>query len=254
MNKTVVVIPDLQVPLHDPYAVAAVAQFIEDYKPDELYCVGDEADQFEISRWDKGTALEYGGTYQENLDLTHDVMADFQAAAGGVPFHVMRSNHGETRIKSYLKKWAPALDSVRELQYEKLLRYKEIGVTYHKQMWSFAPGWLLAHGDEGSLIHTPGGTAMGLAKRTGHSIVCGHTHKAGLQHQHSGYAGRITQPLYGLEVGHMMEMTKASYLPAGYGNWQQAFGLLHIIDKQVFPQLVLIQNNSFVVEGQHYSW
>ena len=252
--KTAVVIPDLQVPLHDVGAVAAVQAFVADFQPDELYCVGDEADQFEISRWDKGTALEYGGTYQANLDMTHDVMKGFREAAPNAPFHVMRSNHGETRIRSYLKKWAPALDSVRELQYERLLRYADLDIDYHKRMWSFAPGWLLAHGDEGSLVHTPGGTAQALAKRTGHSIVCGHTHKAGIQHSHQGFGGKITHPSWAIECGHLMDMAKASYLPAGHGNWQQAFAILHIDGGRVHPQLVLIHDGSFVVEGQEYYW
>lgn len=252
--KRVVVIPDLQIPLHDVKAVEALRVFIHDWQPDELYCVGDEADQFEISRFDKGTALEYAGSYQKNLDLTHEVMKNFQEAAGGVPFHVSRSNHGITRIKSYLRKWAPALDSIRELEYERLLRYDEIGVTHHRQMYEFAKGWLLAHGDEGNMIQTAGGTAMALAKRTGKSVICGHTHKAGSQHFHQGYGGKITQPLHGYEIGHMMEMSKAKYLPAGYGNWQQAFAILHIDKNTVHPQLVMIHNKSFIVEGQHYSW
>jgi len=93
-----------------------------------------------------------------------------------------------------------------------------------------------------------------LRKRIGKSVVCGHTHKAGQQHSHQGYGGRITQPLQAMEVGHLMDMAKAKYLPAGHGNWQQAFGILHIDKNTVHPQLVQIQNKSFVVEGQHYSW
>lgn len=254
MSKNVIVLPDMQIPLCDWKAIGAVQQFVSDYQPDELYCVGDEADQFEISRWDKGTALEYAGTYQKNLDATHDVMAAFAAAANNVPFHVMRSNHGETRIKSYLKKWAPALDSLREVQYERLLRYDEIGITYHNRIWEFSKGWALAHGDEGSLIPTAGGTAMALAKRIGLSVVCGHTHRAGMQHSHQGYGGKVTAPLYGIETGHLMNMAKASYLPSGHGNWQQAFTILNIHKNVVHPQIVMIQNKSFIVDGTKYSW
>jgi len=98
--KRVVVLPDLQVPLHDPRAVAAVAEFVKDWAPDELYCVGDEADQFEISRWDKGTATEYAGSYQKNLDMTHNVLAGFQEAAGDVPFpcNALQSRHYTNQV------------------------------------------------------------------------------------------------------------------------------------------------------------
>ena len=252
--KKVVVLSDMQIPLHDARAITAVEQFVKDFQPDELYCVGDEADQFEISRWDKGTAKEYAGTYQKNIDKTTEIMARFKEAVGDKPFHVMRSNHGETRINSYLKKWAPALDSLRELKYERLLGYDKLEITYHNRIWQFAPGWALAHGDEGSAVQTSGGTAMALAKRTGLSIVCGHTHKAGIQHHHQGYSGRITQSLYGVEVGHLMDMAKASYLPSGYGNWQQAFAALYIRKGNITPVVVPINGRSFTVEGKLYKW
>lgn len=252
--KRVIVLSDMQVPLHDARAITEVLKFTKDWEPDELYCVGDEADQFEISRWDKGTALEYAGTYQKNLDKTHEVMARFREAVGDKPIHVMRSNHGETRVSSYLKKYAPALGSLRDLKYERLLRYDDINVTYHNRIWQFAPGWALAHGDEGSQVQTPGGTALNLAKKIGLSVVSGHTHKAGIQHHHQGYAGKITRALYGVEVGHLMDMAKASYLPAGHGNWQQAFCILYIRKGNVTPVVVPINGRSFTVEGKLYKW
>lgn len=252
--KRVIVLSDMQVPLHDARAITEVVKFAKDWQPDELYCVGDEADQFEISRWDKGTALEYAGTYQKNLDRTHEIMARFREVLGDKPMHVMRSNHGETRVTSYLKKYAPALGSLRDLQYEKLLGYDKINVTYHNRIWQFAPGWALAHGDEGSAIQTPGGTALNLAKRIGLSVVCGHTHKAGIQHHHQGYGGKITKPLYGIEVGHLMDMAKASYLPSGHGNWQQAFAILYIRKGNVTPVIIPINGRSFTVEGELYKW
>ena len=252
--KRVIVIPDLQIPLHDAKTVNNFINFIEDYQPDELYCVGDEFDAFEISRWDKGTSKELGGTYQKNIDATYAIMARFRAALGyGKPFHVMRSNHGETRVRSYLKT-APALESLRALDYATLMGYPELKITYHNQIWEFAPGWGLAHGDEGGMSQQAGGTAMRLAQKTGLSMVTGHTHKAGLQHAHRGYNGQLTQRLYGMEVGHMMDMSKATYLPANAGNWQQAFGVLYIDRNKVTPNLIQINNRSFIVEGTKYSW
>lgn len=252
--KRVIVIPDLQIPLHDVKVVNHFIKFVEEYQPDELYCVGDEFDAFEISRWDRGTAKEFGGTFQKNIDKTYDVMARFREAIGPKkPFHVMRSNHGQTRLRSYLRS-APALSTLRVLNYADLMGYKGLNITYHDRIWEFAKGWGLAHGDEGSLINTAGGTALALAKKTGLSMVTGHTHRAGLQHSHTGYNGKLTQRLYGCEVGHMMNLELANYLPAGAGNWQQAFGLLYIDRDKVTPNIITIQNNEFIVEGSKYSW
>lgn len=251
--KTVVVLSDIQAPSHDARAVTAVTEFVKNFQPDELYCVGDEADSPEPSRWNKGRAEEYSKTLQSGLDKTSSIMENFKNALGDKPFHTMRSNHGD-RIKNYITKYAPALDGLRALEYETLLGYDKFDITYHDRLWSFAPGWALAHGDEGNLSPTSGGTAISLAKRIGLSVVCGHTHRQGIQHNHVGYNGKINQRLFGVEVGHMMDLNKATYLSTGAANWQQGFGILYIRRGNVTPITVPIIGRSFTVEGQTYSW
>jgi predicted phosphodiesterase len=187
--KRIVVLSDMQIPYHDRKAVAAVQQFVKEYQPEELFCVGDEADSPEPSRWNKGTAGEYAGTLQKGLDETMNIMKTFKEAIGDNPFHVMRSNHGD-RISHYVNKYAPALASIRSLEYTSLLGYRENGITFHNRLYNFAPGWAMAHGDEGSLSRNAGGTALSLARKSGVSIVCGHTHRAGIQHENTGYNGK----------------------------------------------------------------
>jgi hypothetical protein len=99
----------------------------------------------------------------------------------------------------------------------------------------------MAHGDEGKLSQTPGSTALSLAKRLGKSVVCGHTHRVGLQHETVGFYGK-TSTLFGLEVGHMMDIKQADYLSAGTANWQQGIGILVENNKKVVPYAVPIIN------------
>lgn len=251
--KRVVVLSDIQAPSHDARAITALQDFVYDFEPDELYCVGDEADSPEPSRWNKGRAGEYAKTLQSGLDKTSDIMEGFKDVLGDKPFHTMRSNHGD-RIDHYISKYAPALASLRALEYEELLRYRELDITYHNKIWQFAPGWALAHGDEGSLLQTSGGTALNLARRIGLSVVCGHTHRQGIQHYHVGYNGRISSRLFGVEVGHLMDLNKADYLSTGAANWQQGFAILYIRRSNVTPVTVPIIGRSFTVEGKTYAW
>lgn len=251
--KTVVVLSDIQSPSHDARAITAVTQFVKDFQPDELYCVGDEADSPEPSRWNKGRAAEYSRTLQSGLDKTSMIMENFKNALGDKPFHTMRSNHGD-RINNYITKYAPALDGLRALEYEALLGYDRLDITYHDRIWSFAPGWALAHGDEGNLIQTSGGTALSLAKRIGLSVICGHTHRQGFQHFNEGLNGRVSRRLFGIEVGHLMDLSKADYLATGSANWQQGFGVLYIRRSSVTAVTVPIVGRSFTVEGKVYSW
>jgi predicted phosphodiesterase len=249
--KRVVVLSDIQAPEEDKRLVTAVQRFVAEYEPDEIYCVGDEADMPEPSRWNKGMAGEYSGTFQKGLDRTNEIMGGFREALGDKPFHLMRSNHGD-RIRNYIEKYAPAFNSLRDLQYERILGYDELEIKYHDRIWEFAKGWGLAHGDEGSLISTPGGTALSLAKRTGLSIVCGHTHRAGIQHYHTSVNGKTSSRIFGVEVGNMMDMKKAKYLKFGGANWQQGFGLLYIDKGIVTPHVINVVGNKFIVEGQLY--
>ena len=241
MAKTVVVLSDLQIPYHDKRSVQAAIDFVRYYKPDELWCVGDELDAPEPSRWNKGMAGEYADTLQEGIDKTNEIMAAFRAALGkSKKFYIQRSNHTD-RIDTYMRKYAPAFSSLKSLEIETLLGYDKLGVTYLHRMHELLPGWVMAHGDEGALNRAPGATALNLAKSLGKSVVCGHTHRVGLQHETRGFYGN-TQTLFGLEVGHMMDIKQAHYLTSGNANWQQGIGILVESKGKVTPHAVSIIN------------
>lgn len=248
--KSIVVIPDLQVPYHDQRSVNAMLTFVATFRPSELACVGDEIDSPQPSRWTKGMAGEYEPTLQRDIDTTHGIMRDFRAALGPMPFHVSRSNHGD-RVETYVKRYAPALSSLPILKIDSLLRYEELDITYHRQPYELAPGWLLMHGDEGRLSQIPGVTALGLAKKAGKSVVCGHTHRAGLIHWTEGVPGK-TRSRWGMEVGHGMDTKKASYLKLA-GDWHQALGLLTVDGNHVVPELVPIVNGRIYYGGKRYA-
>lgn len=249
--KRIVVLPDIQAPLHDKRLVQNLISFVADYQPDELWNVGDEADVTQPARWSRGTAEEYSGQLQADLDISAKVMSDFRDALGDKPYHVAGSNHLE-RLENYVRQYAPAFSSLRELRIEALMGYDRIGVDYHRKPYEGAPGWLLVHGHQGRLSNVAGMTALNFAKDTGYSVVCGHTHRAGLVHHTVGVNGKLTS-LWGLEVGNAMQISKASYLKRGAANWAQAIGLLYVDGRRVTPALVPVRaDGSFVVEGKTY--
>ena len=242
--KAIVCISDLQVPYHDKRAVDNVATFIRAFKPDTVVSVGDEMDFQTISRWSQGTPLEYERTIARDRDATVQVQEALKVD------HVIRSNHTDRLFNTVMMR-APGLLSLPELELSNFLRFPELGIKYHRRPYELAPGWLLMHGDEGNLSQNGGTTALNLAKRTGRSVVCGHTHRMGLVHHTEAYSGVPTRTLWGMEVGNLMDMKKASYLKAGYGNWQQGFGILWVDGRTVTPQLVPIgKDGTFSVAGK----
>jgi len=244
--RRVVVLSDLQIPYHDPVALKKVISFIKWYRPNELWCVGDELDAPEPSRWNKGMAGEYAPTLQDSIDQTYNIMADFRDALGrSKPFIIQRSNHTD-RIQTYIRKYAPAFGSLESLKIEELLGYSSLGIQYLHRFKELLPGWVMAHGDEGRSVQVPGSTAMSLAKKLGKSVVCGHTHKLGLQHETTGLYGK-NRTVYGLEVGHLMDMRQASYLTSGIANWQQGIGILVEKNRKVIPYAVPLTDGDILL-------
>lgn len=259
------VIPDLQVPYHDRRLTARFAEFISDFQPDGLLCVGDESDSPEPSRWNKGTAGEFSGTLEKGLRETYDVLHSFAKAMNRSgkpkPFLLSRSNHAD-RVQKYIARYAPALAQTSWNEYTTIMGYgckpllsgrdEPLPIQWHNGPVRFASGWVMMHGDEGNMIQSAGGTALSLARKVGESVICGHTHRAGIQHWATGHSGKINNTLIGMEVGHMMAMPQATYLKYGGANWQQAFGILRIRNKVVHPELVLVTKSRWTVEGRHY--
>lgn len=252
MFRDTVVLPDMQIPYHDRKYVKALQMFVKDYQPDALAHVGDHLDAPEPSRWNKGMAGEYAPTLQASINEAHDVLAGFRDALGDKPFHFKTGNHDE-RVETYIARYAPALGSIESLKIENLLGLNDLEIECHRNLYDIAPGWVLAHLHEGGLNRTPGGTAMGLARKIGKSVVGGHTHKVGLQHEATGYNGK-TKTLFGMEVGHAMSMKDAGYLKYGAANWVQGFGILRTDGKRTWPELVTVQERRFIVDGQVYAF
>lgn len=242
--KAIVLISDLQVPYHDKRAVDNVAKFIKAFKPDEVASVGDEMDFQTISRWAHGTPLEYERTIARDRDATVRVLEQLKVD------HVIRSNHTDRLFNTVMMR-APGLISLPELELENFLRFPDLGITYHKKPYQLAPGWLLMHGDEGNISQNGGQTALNLAKKTGMSVVCGHTHRMGLMHHSEGVAGVNTRTIWGMEVGNLMDAKKASYLKGGISNWQQGIGILWVDGKTVKPELIPIRKDgTFTAAGK----
>jgi hypothetical protein len=130
----------------------------------------------------------------------------------------------------------------------------ELGITFNKKISKVAPNTLMAHGDEYKMSQVAGQTALKLMEMTGHNVIIGHTHRQGIVYRSEGFAGH-SKPLFGMEVGHLMDMNQARYLrPLGAANWQLGFGEIEFENKHVRPSLIPMNSDgSFLVNGRLYS-
>lgn len=246
--KVQILISDLQVPYHDKRAVANVIEFIKWYKPDEVISVGDEMDMQTISKWSRGTALEHEGSIGNDRDEAVRILKALKIT------RMTRSNHTD-RLFNTIALRAPGLSNLPELTLRKFLRLDELGITYHEKPYEIAPNWILMHGDEGSMNQTGGQTALGLAKRSGKSVVCGHTHRMGLIPHAQSWGAGTTKAIWGMEVGNLMDYSKAKYIKGGLFNWQQGFGMLYTEGQSVTPVIIPIDKQGrFTVEGRGWGY
>lgn len=253
-SKTIVVMPDVQAPLHDAKLVGKFVEFLRDFQPDELAQVGDFTDSTAISRWVRGKRGEYANDLQYGFDVSMDILDDIRCVFDG-RFRIVRSNHDD-RLELYIEGCAPGL-ALRDLTFENQLRLDDFEVEFVRDgVVELVKGeWIMGHGDEGSLSPQAGKTAFGLAKnKFGVNVVCGHTHRAGITSESYGYNGKITRSLTGFEVGHFMDLEQADYLrkKGGAANWQQAFGILETIHGKTFAHPIQVHDGFFSFEGVLY--
>ena len=236
-------------PYHDQRVLDVACKFLASCDPtDHIIQIGDLLDAPEPSRWNKGAAGEYADTLQDSINTCRKVLAQISEAFPGTSKLIKMGNHDE-RVETYVRRYAPALSSLDALRFESLLGLEAAGWTLARRPVTIAPGWMAAHGHESSMSRYAGGTAIGLARRFGASVVCGHTHSAGLIAHSAGVNGKV-RTVYGLEVGNMMRMDQAQYLKYGGADWQQAFGILHQDGQTVIPELVHVKGGRFYAEGR----
>lgn len=242
--KLILIVADLQIPYHDKRYVKAVKNFITAVKPDEIGQIGDFLDEPQPSQWSKGRAGEYAKTLQADINEGKRILDE-------IHFDWIKFGNHDLRVEEYVRRYAPALEGLDVLRFDRLLGLEDYETRLERQPFTIAPGWVAAHGHEGSLSAISGRTAYSLAEQYNRSVVCGHTHRAGLVSATSGF-GKDLRVLSGFEVGHGMDVSKATYMKGKTANWQQAFGLLWVEGKLVKPELVPVVNGRFIVNGKEY--
>jgi hypothetical protein len=239
-------VPDLQIPFQDTVKVQALKNFIRSSKPDQVLQTGDLVDFESLGRWVRGRHGEFTADIKGQIDQAKRVIEDLRIE------HWSRGNH-EERLDKYVEERAPALLGFPGLTIEEAFDLENLGCTYHREMYEFFPGWILAHGDEGPLSGIAGQTALKLAKKIGKSVVCGHGHRAAIATETESFNFLPTRTLYGIEAGHAMDLKQAKYLRGTYANWQSAFVVIDTDGDLIHPQVVYMNGNGdFIFQGKSY--
>lgn len=252
MAERILVLPDTHFPQTDKRVWKAILAVVEETQPDEIVHIGDLMDYPQPSRWTRGTREEFeGSVYEDSRAAIKELIEPLRAVYSG-PIGVHEGNH-DARTRLYMEKYAPALADTDMFNFENLLRFSDYGIERLPDFYDVAPGWVTTHGHLGGirLNQNAGMTAGNAAKRLGKSVVMGHTHRAGISPSTTGYQGATTT-LTGVEVGHIMDPRKVTYLRGATGNWQQGIAELVIEGKHVTPNLIPVSAGKITINGRTY--
>jgi hypothetical protein len=168
----------LQYPYIKKSYVESLLDYINYVKPDKLLCVGDELDCQTISTYARGTALEFEGSLQKNINGLKSLLKEFRSAVGrNKPFIMQRSNH-TARIEKYIQNLSQHSQLLIAIKIENLLGYndKELNITYNRSLKEFTKGWLFGtRRRKSSLFSQAGATALEFAAmKTNKSVLLTH--------------------------------------------------------------------------------
>lgn len=252
-TRTIVVVPDTQIPFEAGKELRSVLRFIGDYQPDEIIHIGDLLDFPQPSRWNKDKRGEFeGSVYEDAAYCEKKFLRPLREVYDG-PVGIHEGNHDE-RPRVYLEAYSPALAGTKAFDFDVLCHFEDYNIKVLPVFNEFAPGWLSTHGHRGQihLNSIAGRTAFNGTKKFTKNIVMGHTHRLGASYETHGYDGKELARPTGIEVGNLMDMRRAQYLKGGTPNWQQGFAVLRITGRSVEWELVPIVKGQFRVEGVHY--
>lgn len=254
MIRTTLVVPDLQMPFHDPLALKKIVQVAETVQPDQIVQVGDLIDFPQVSRWTKGTVGEYTETLQEHIDQVRDeFFSPMRRVAPKATFLWKAGNHDQ-RIYDYVKKYGYPLKSLRALSMENLFELEKFDVEYVRDIRIISTHTKLLHGHENG-GYAPNISAWKNKYRLKHgsqfNYVFGHTHTPGLDSWAFGENGTVKNRWI-MNAGSIMDPHHATYLADGSPDWTMSFGFLRDDGKATYPDMIFMSNRKFYFEGERY--
>lgn len=185
-NKTVLIIPDLQQPFTHRYALPFLKAVANEYRPDEVVCVGDEADAAALSKYPKDPDGQSAG---DELRKARRALRSYYEIFPVVK--ICNSNHQQRLYKRAYEAGIP-----REL----IVGYRDY--LQAPEGWEWADNWIIdgvqyEHGDRAA------GISVGpkLVDANHRSTVFGHHHStAGL-----GYIRKGNRTLFWMNVGCLID-------------------------------------------------
>lgn len=240
-TKLYLVIPDLHVPHHDVSYVALISRVIKLVKPDGVVQLGDALDFWQVSRFDKNPMRKQ--TLMEDVEAYSKILDEWEDALPLTGEIIQLEGNHEDRLRRYIWQNAKELADGWVKTVPEMLNLKKRSI---KCSWHELANWrscklgdcILHHGH-----YYNAHVAVGNLTRYPMSLITGHTHRF----QFASNGDRFSASL-----GHGSNEHLTAHQPTPTG-WQQAFGILTIVNGKSHLHPVLVRDGECVVFGKRIS-
>jgi hypothetical protein len=239
----VIIVGDTHIPFEHKSTLATVEKFWDDFQPHIEIYNGDIFDFYTVSSFSTNPSRAFD--LQDEIDLARAFL-ERRAEKNPDARRILGEGNHEDRLRRWLWKRGPELQSLRALRIEELLGLDGMGfeqVNYRSKVDVL--GFRVEHGyrTSKSSAHRVN-VARLMAIDTGSSGLCGHSHGF----SHYGWADDRGSHSY-VEGGCLSQLT-LEYAP--FPHWVHAFtyGVVHANHLHIFP--VRLLPDGFRCEGEYY--
>ncbi len=243
--KTYLIVPDLHVPFHCVKIIKLVTKIIKEINPDGIVQLGDFADAFQISSYDKDP--ERVNTLADDIDDCNQILTEWSRhLKSGAMIHLLEGNH-EYRLSKYISRSARELHGLVP-DWPTLLKIKLRNETTNKKwVWHKYTKWNSCVIGDCTLMHgfyyNQHATTTNLNKYRCNTIS-GHTHRSSMILDGHHYA---------VSLGHGSDEMITAHQPTPTG-WEQCLGLLHVDSMgKTFVDVLRVRNGRTMLYGKAIS-
>lgn len=251
--KTVAVIGDYQIGLHDRDFIDRQCEILRDLKPDVLLSTGDELDFTSLGSWVQGLPAQYERTIHEERQVwVEEIAPQINEAVGPDCEKRMCDSNHLRRLPKAIEQFMPGARDMPELFVPNFMKLGEFGWHWDEMPYEFLPGCVYSHGDDWGVTSRAQAVKFRETVKTRQAnIVYGHSHQAALNTTALGY-GYEMETYWALNTGNGMKMREARYIRSTSPDWSRGIGIIHWDGESAHPELHLEIRGKIYVNGRRY--
>lgn len=233
----ILVLPDIHVPYQCDTAVEAAMRVGEEFKPDEIVCLGDLLDCYTLSKYSRNT--NRSGDLAAEIEQARDLLDEFKRRTGAKRATFIEGNH-EARIRKFVLNKCPELANIKALRVDHMLELGNIG-------WDFIPEHKFYQVNSVFFTHGEYANMHSAKKHIDEyrvTVIHGHTHRIT-----SRYHRGLDKTICGYEMGFLGSFeVSAEFVKRA--NWQHGVGTVVMNGDDHWINCHHIQNGKVEYNGK----